>query len=67
MSVDIHISDDGHIEATHNSGRVLWEFDVSPNSLPYDLPCDEQLANGVESFFDYLLPFVSDEDFACGP
>ncbi|TMT85820.1 hypothetical protein E2L06_04120 [Haloterrigena sp. H1] len=63
MSVVITISDDGHIEATHNSGCVLWSAHVDPESLPHDYPCDKQLATGVESFFDYLLPFVNEDEF----
>jgi len=28
VSVIITISDDGHVEATHNSGRVLWSMQL---------------------------------------
>lgn len=34
MSVVITISDDGHIEATHNSGRVLWSMELDEFAEP---------------------------------
>lgn len=63
MSVLLSIEENGRIEAKRNSGRVLWEFDVDPEPLPHDYPVDEQLAKGVESFFEYLLPFLNVEGF----
>ena len=36
MSVIITISDDGHVEATHNSGRVLWSLKLDGTCEPLD-------------------------------
>ena len=57
MSVVITISDDGHIEATHNSGRVLWSCRI-----------DEADQEGVGSigvavwmYHSFLWAYDSDE------
>lgn len=34
MSVTIIIRDDGHIEAMHNSGRVLWSIELDEFAYP---------------------------------
>jgi len=48
MSVIITISDDGHIDATHNSGRTLWSCEV-------DSQHDDSrtLARGIYECFIY--------------
>ena len=43
MSVIITISDDGHVEATHNSGRILWSLKLDGTFTPYE-PLDEGIA-----------------------
>ncbi|AQL42282.1 hypothetical protein BV210_05945 [Halorientalis sp. IM1011] len=45
MSVTITVSDDGHVEAMHNSGRVLYDFTIDTDSdsvtLADDLLCGD--------------------------
>jgi len=50
VSVVITISDDGHIEATHNSGRVLWSMKLEESyfcSFPTDA-LEEEVAWWLE-------------------
>ncbi|WP_336357868.1 hypothetical protein [Haloarcula sp. CGMCC 1.6347] len=43
MSVTITISDDGQVEAMHNSGRILWSLELDATDDTFD----EDLANWI--------------------
>jgi hypothetical protein len=57
VSVDIHISDDGHIEATHNSGRALWSCRIDG--------ADREWVNSIELaeglYHSFLYAYDADE------
>lgn len=58
MGVDIAISDDGRVEAVHNSGRVLWRRDVDVDAWgESDAPPDLAVSEAIKLF----LAEVEDE------